>query len=102
MQGSRRQRRRRDALSPGRSTPGRTDASQEQTDAILLAPLGSRADAFSNYVGETSVYSAEELIVDRANLVGLTASEMSVLIVCLHVVGANQGDSSLGVFTDRP
>ncbi len=83
-------------------TPGRTDASQEQTDAISFAPLEPRTDAFRNYVGETSVYSAEELMVDRAHLMGLTAPEMTVLVGGLRVLGANHGDSKLGVFTDRP
>ena len=82
-------------------TPGRTDASQEQTDAESFAPLEPRVDGFRNYVGESSVYSAEELLVDRAHLLTLTAPEMTVLVGGLRALGANHGDSDLGVFTDR-
>nr|WP_295666331.1 catalase/peroxidase HPI [Sphingomonas sp.] len=83
-------------------TPGRTDASDEQTDAHSFAPLEPRTDGFRNYVGETSVYSAEELLVDRAHLLGLNAPEMTVLLGGLRVLGANNGGSKKGVFTDKP
>ena len=83
-------------------TPGRTDATDEQTDADSFEPLEPKIDAFRNYVGEGSVYSDEELMVDRAQLLTLTAPEMTVLIGGLRVLGANHGDSKLGVFTDRP
>ncbi|VVT06045.1 catalase/hydroperoxidase HPI(I) [Sphingomonas sp. EC-HK361] len=83
-------------------TPGRTDASQDQTDAQSFDPLEPRIDAFRNYVGESSVYSDEELLVDRAHLLGLTAPEMTVLVGGLRVLGANHGGSRHGVFTDRP
>ncbi len=83
-------------------TPGRTDATQDQTDADSFAPLEPKIDGFRNYVGEASVYSAEELLVDRANLLTLTAPEMTVLVAGLRVLGANVGGSRHGVFTDRP
>ena len=83
-------------------TPGRTDATDEQTDADSFEPLEPKIDAFRNYVGENSVYSAEELMVDRSSLLTLTAPEMTVLIGGLRVLGANHGGSKLGVFTDRP
>ncbi|TPG18507.1 catalase/peroxidase HPI [Sphingomonas koreensis] len=83
-------------------TPGRTDASQEQTDADSFEPLEPRIDGFRNYVGESSVYSDEEMLVDRAHLLTLTAPEMTVLIGGLRVLGANHGDARHGVFTDRP
>jgi catalase-peroxidase len=81
--------------------PGRADASEAQTDADSFAPLEPRIDGFRNYVGEDSIYSAEELLIDRAHLLGLTAPEMSALVGCQRVLGANHGDSELGVFTDR-
>ena len=83
-------------------TPGRTDASAEQTDAESFAPLEPRIDAFRNYVGETSTYSDEELMVDRSHLLTLSAPEMTVLIGGLRVLGANHGGSDHGVFTDAP
>ncbi|TPG39164.1 catalase/peroxidase HPI [Sphingomonas koreensis] len=83
-------------------TPGRTDASQEQTDADSFEPLEPRIDGFRNYVGESSIYSDEEMLVDRAHLLTLTAPEMTVLIGGLRVLGANHGDARHGVFTDRP
>jgi catalase-peroxidase len=82
-------------------TPGRTDATQDQTDVESFEPLEPRVDGFRNYVGEQSVLSAEELLVDRAHLLTLTAPEMTVLVAGLRVLGANHGDSDLGVFTDR-
>ncbi|MGQ7407451.1 peroxidase family protein, partial [Streptococcus suis] len=83
-------------------TPGRTDASQEQTDAHSFAPLEPKVDGFRNYVGGPSQYSAEELLVNRAQLLTLSAPEMTVLVGGLRVLGANFGGSSHGVFTDRP
>ncbi|MEG3123194.1 catalase/peroxidase HPI [Sphingomonas sp. GB1N7] len=83
-------------------TPGRTDATEAQTDAHSFAPLEPRTDGFRNYVGEDSVYSAEELLVDRAHLLGLNAPEMTVLFGGLRVLGVNHGGSTKGVFTDRP
>ncbi len=83
-------------------TPGRVDASQEQTDAESFEPLEPKIDGFRNYVGEQSIVSAEEMLVNRANLLTLTAPEMTVLIAGLRVLGANVGGSKHGVFTDRP
>ena len=81
---------------------GRGDATDADTDADSFEPLEPRIDGFRNYVGESSTYSAEELLVDRAHLLTLTAPEMTVLIGGLRVLGANHGGSALGVFTDRP
>lgn len=83
-------------------TPGRTDASQEQTDADSFQPLNPVIDGFRNYVGEDSRYSAEELLVERARLLRLSAPEMTVLVGGLRVLGGNHGDTAHGVFTDRP
>ncbi|WCM25199.1 catalase/peroxidase HPI [Sphingomonas sp. QA11] len=83
-------------------TPGRTDATADQTDAGSFDPLEPKVDGFRNYAGENSAYSAEELLVDRAHLLTLTAPEMTVLVGGLRVLGANHGGSPLGVFTDRP
>ena len=83
-------------------TPGRTDATAEQTDAESFAPLEPKTDGFRNYVGESSIYSAEERLIDRAHLLTLTAPEMTALIGGLRVLGANYGNSPLGVFTSRP
>ncbi len=83
-------------------TTGRTDATDENTDAHSFAPLEPRTDGFRNYVGETTVYSAEEMLVDRAHLLTLTAPEMTALFGGLRVLGANFAGSQLGVFTDRP
>ncbi|BAC90712.1 catalase/peroxidase HPI [Gloeobacter violaceus] len=83
-------------------TPGRTDASPDQTDVESFAPLEPKIDGFRNYVGEKSVYSAEEMLVDRAHLLTLSAPEMTVLVGGLRVLGANYGGSKLGVFTERP
>jgi catalase-peroxidase len=82
--------------------PGRTDASQEQTDAHSFAPLEPKVDGFRNYVSGEQPFSAEELLVDRAQLLTLTAPEMTVLVGGLRVLGANVGGSRHGVFTDRP
>jgi catalase-peroxidase len=83
-------------------TPGRTDASQAQTDVEAFAPLEPRADGFRNYV-KTGLESAQaELLVDKAQLLGLTAPEMTVLIGGLRALDANVGQAKHGVFTDRP
>ena len=82
-------------------TPGRTDATAEQTDAESFDPLEPKADGFRNYLAEDFSVSAEELLVDRAQLLTLSAPEMSVLVGGLRVIGANYNDSSYGVFTER-
>ena len=83
-------------------TPGRMDASQEQTDVDSFAPLEPTADGFRNYLRGKQRLSAEELLVDRAQLLTLTAPEMTVLVGGLRVLGANAGQSTHGVFTKRP
>ena len=83
-------------------TPGRMDASQEQTDAHSFAPLEPRADGFRNYVNGGSLMAPEEALVDRAQLLTLSAPEMTVLVGGLRVLGANAGKSKHGVFTDKP
>ena len=83
-------------------TPGRTDASAEQTDVAGFAVLEPRADGFRNYLQVRFNVPTEELLVDRAQLLGLTAPEMTVLVGGLRVLGANHGGSKHGVFTDRP
>jgi catalase-peroxidase len=85
-------------------TPGRMDASQEQTDVQSFAPLEPRADAFRNFIDSKKLQfmAPEEALVDRAQLLGLTGPEMTVLVGGLRVLGANVGQSSRGVFTDRP
>src|SRR6516162_1460538 len=83
-------------------TPGRMDASQEQTDVESFAPLVPTADAFRNYLRGDQRLSAEELLVDRAQLLTLTAPEMTVLVAGLRVLGANFGKSPHGVFTKEP
>ena len=82
--------------------PGRTDASQEQTDVESFAPLEPTADGFRNYLRGRHLMSAEELLVDRAQLLTLTAPEMTVLVGGLRVLGANAGQSKHGVFTKTP
>jgi len=82
--------------------PGRTDASQEQTDVEAFAPLEPTADGFRNYLGKGHRLPAEYLLVDRANLLTLSAPEMTVLVGGLRVLGANHGQSPLGVLTTRP
>ncbi|WP_281826369.1 catalase/peroxidase HPI [Jannaschia rubra] len=82
-------------------TPGRADASAEQTDAESFEPLEPKADGFRNFQSETFKVSPEELMVDRAQLLTLSAPEMTVLVGGLRVLGANVGDSPHGVFTDR-
>jgi catalase-peroxidase len=83
-------------------TPGRTDASQEQTDGDSFAVLEPTADGFRNYIRSGHNRSAEELLVDRAQLLTLTAPEMTVLVGGLRVLNANVGQSEHGVFTKRP
>jgi catalase-peroxidase len=83
-------------------TPGRTDASQEQTDTHSFAPLEPTADGFRNYLRGKQVVSVEELLVDRAQLLKLTAPELTVLVGGLRVLGANAGKSRHGVFTKTP
>jgi len=82
--------------------PGRMDASQEQTDVASFAVLEPVADGFRNYEKEAYAVGAEELLLDRAQLLTLTAPEMTVLVGGLRVLGANAGGSAAGVFTDRP
>jgi catalase-peroxidase len=83
-------------------TPGRTDASQEQTDVDSFAVLEPTADGFRNYLRKGHQGSVAELLVDRANLLTLTAPEMTVLVGGLRVLNANVGQSKHGVFTKRP
>jgi catalase-peroxidase len=83
-------------------SPGRMDASQEQTDAHSFAPLEPMADGFRNYLRLGQPVSAEELLVDRAQLLKLTAPEMTVLVGGLRALNANAGQSKHGVFTNRP
>ncbi len=83
-------------------TPGRTDVGQEQTDVDSFAVLEPIADGFRNYLKPDAVRSAEELLVDRAHLLTLTAPEMTVLVGGLRALNANVGQSELGVFTKEP
>ncbi|MEX2578875.1 MAG: catalase/peroxidase HPI [Verrucomicrobiales bacterium] len=82
-------------------SPGRTDAAQEMTDVEGFAVLEPKSDGFRNFHGEKLDRPAEEMLVDRANLLTLTAPEMTVLLGGMRVLGANAGDSEHGVFTDR-
>lgn len=82
-------------------TPGRTDATPEQTETDSIAHLEPRADGFRNYLRKGHVRRAEELLIDRAQLLTLTAPEMTVLVGGLRVLGANHGGSQHGVFTDQ-
>jgi catalase-peroxidase len=82
--------------------PGRTDATDAQTDAASFAVLEPKVDGFRNFASGTSRRSPEELLVDRAQLLGLNAPEMTVLVGGLRVLGANHGGSKLGQFTERP
>jgi catalase-peroxidase len=82
-------------------TPGRTDASQQQTDVESFAVLEPAADGFRNYLGKGTRLPAEYLLIDRANLLTLSAPEMTVLVGGLRVLGTNYQQSSLGVFTNR-
>jgi len=83
-------------------TPGRTDASQEQTDVESFAVLEPTADGFRNYIGKGYLRPAEHMLVDRANLLTLTAPEMTVLVGGLRVLHANFDHSELGIFTKQP
>jgi catalase-peroxidase len=83
-------------------TPGRMDASQEQTDAQSFEPLEPAADGFRNYYVPGYIMAPEEALVDRSQLLGLTAPEMTVLVGGLRVLGANAGGAKHGVFTNRP
>ena len=83
-------------------TPGRTDTSQEQTDVESFAVLEPSADGFRNYVRSGQTRPAEELLVDRAHMLTLTAPEMTVLIGGMRVLNANTRQSAHGVFSDRP
>jgi catalase-peroxidase len=83
-------------------TPGRMDASQEQTDIVSFAVLEPKADGFRNYIKAKYAVSAEELLVDKAQLLTLTAPEMTVLIGGMRVLNANFRGSQHGVFTKRP
>ena len=83
-------------------TPGRMDASQEQTDVQSFAPLEPLADSFRNYYRSHHLMSPEEALVDKAQLLTLTAPEMTVLVGGLRVLGANAGQSKHGVFTKQP
>ncbi len=82
--------------------PGRVDASQEQTDVESFEWLEPKADGFRNYLGDEADLSAEELLVDKADLLSLTAPEMTVLVGGMRALGANYQDSDFGVFTDDP
>jgi catalase-peroxidase len=82
--------------------PGRGDASQEQTDTDSFAVLEPKADGFRNYVHGSQTLPPETLLLDRANLLNLTAPEMTVLVAGMRVLGANHGETKYGVFTDRP
>jgi catalase-peroxidase len=83
-------------------TPGRTDASQEQTDVESFAVLEPVADGFRNYLKKQYAVPAEELLVDKTQLLTLTAPEMTVLVGGLRVLNANVGKSQHGIFTKRP
>ena len=83
-------------------SPGRTDASQDQTDAESFAVLEPTADGFRNYIRKGSVRPAEQLLVERANLLTLTAPEMTVLIGGMRVLNANTGQSDFGLLTSQP
>jgi catalase-peroxidase len=82
-------------------TPGRTDATQEQTDVASFAVLEPTADGFRNYLGAGQSLSAEELLIDRAALLGLTAPEVTVLLGGMRVLGANHDGSKTGVLTHK-
>ena len=82
--------------------PGRTDASQKQTDAKSFAVLEPAADGFRNYLKKKYSVAAEELLIDKAQLLTLTAPEMTALVGGMRVLNANVGQSKHGVFTKRP
>jgi catalase-peroxidase len=83
-------------------SPGRGDATQEQTDVDSFSYLEPKADGFRNYAGKGLGLPAEYHLIDRANLLGLSAPQMTVLVGGLRVLGTNVGDTKLGVLTDRP
>ncbi|WP_363318939.1 peroxidase family protein, partial [Brevundimonas sp.] len=83
-------------------TAGRTDAAQDQTDVDSFSVLEPEADGFRNYAKQQFALSAEEMLIDRAQLLGLTAPEMTVLVGGLRALDANSGRSQAGVFTARP
>jgi catalase-peroxidase len=83
-------------------TPGRTDASAAQTDAEAFAVLEPIADGFRNFLKGAYTMSAEQLLIDKAQLLTLTAPEMTVLVGGLRALGANHGQTAHGVLTDRP
>jgi catalase-peroxidase len=83
-------------------TPGRVDASQDQTDVESFAALEPIADGFRNYLGKGNRLPAEYLLIDKANLLNLSAPELTVLVGGLRVLGANHGDTKLGVLTTTP
>jgi catalase-peroxidase len=83
-------------------SPGRTDASLEQTDAESFSHLEPKADGFRNYLGKGTRLPAEYLLIDKANLLTLSAPQLTVLVGGLRVLGANYDGSKLGVFTDAP
>jgi catalase-peroxidase len=83
-------------------TPGRTDATQDQTDVASFSALEPFADGFRNYLKAPSTIPAEALLIDKAQLLTLTAPEMTVLVGGLRVLGTNTGGSTSGVFTKRP
>jgi catalase-peroxidase len=82
-------------------TPGRTDATQEQTDVVSFGVIEPRADGFRNYVRKGYEGATAELLIDKAQLLGLSAPEMTALVGGLRVLGANAGGSKHGVFTSR-
>ncbi|MGH1555347.1 peroxidase family protein [Streptomyces sp. L7] len=82
-------------------TPGRVDATEEHTDVESFAALEPTSDGFRNYLGKGNRLPAEYLLLDRANLLTLTAPELTVLVGGLRVLGANQGQSTHGVLTDK-
>ena len=83
-------------------TPGRGDAAEDWTDAASFEPLEPKADGFRNYLSVRFSVPTEELLIDRAQLLGLSAPEMAVLVGGLRVIGGNHGGSPHGVLTDRP
>ena len=82
-------------------TPGRGDATQEQTDVQSFEPLEPIHDGYRNWLKKNYTISAEELMLDRTQLMGLTAHEMTVLVGGMRVIGTNYGGTKLGVFTER-
>ena len=85
-----------------RFTPGRAEATQDQTDVESFAVLEPTADGFRNYITPEHTTPAENLLLDRAQLLTLTAPEMTVLVGGMRALNANTGQTKLGVFTDRP